>query len=91
MKNLQEVLQQLSEKKIEGVNSFARVNREMQDVSEFMSIVKIVDNNRFSLEYNHKTQQVELKTTYSNQVVDSCFIEEMTSLNQAKELLNEQL
>ena len=90
MKNLEVVLQELAEKKIEGVNSYAKVNREMQDVSGYLPIVTIVYNNRFILGYNHDIKGFVLNTTYSNQVIDASFIEELNILNKAKELLNEE-
>lgn len=91
MKNLESVLKMLSEKNVPGVVSYARVYRELKDASPFMSRVKIVDNNRFSLEYNHDINEVVLNTTYSNQVVDVSYIEELNILNQAKELLNKEV
>ena len=91
MKNLEVVLQKLAEKKIAGVNSYATVNREMENVSDLMYNALVVYNNRFSLEYDHRVKGFVLSTTYSNQVVDGSFIEEMTVLNQAKELLNKEV
>ena len=91
MKNLEKVLQELSEKNVPGVISYARVSREMEDVSDLMYKVQIVYNNRFSLEYDHKVKGFLLNTTYSNQAIDEDFMEELNVLNQARELLNKEV
>lgn len=91
MKSLKKVLQELSDKGVRGVNNHERVIREMGEVSDFMFEVNIVYNNRFSLVYNHDFRSFELNTTYSNQIIDEDFIEEMNLLNKAKNILDKEV
>lgn len=91
MKNLEKVLKELSASNVPGVVNHARVVREMEDVSELFYKVELVYNDRFSLEYNHNIKGFVINTTYSNQIVDESFMEELNILNKAKELLNKEV
>jgi hypothetical protein len=69
-----------------GVKGVKPVERILEDVEHGMIVweAQILRNDNFELVFNNKEQKIEFRTTYSNQVIDREFINQLMVIEQNK-------
>lgn len=71
---------------VEGVRRTKRIIEEIKINDDLMEIT-ILHNMRFEMHYSPRTKKIEFSTTYSNQDITDEYMNEMMTINQAKNLI----
>lgn len=84
---LEEALKEISN--IKGVKHIKRIEDEIGSI--FDDEVTVLYNKQFELVYNKELRSIELRTTFSNQIVSKEYMDEMMWLYQKKGAIEMQL
>jgi len=84
-KQLQKELSSLTSWNVVGARSIETIIDELED--NLLHTVQVVYNDRFELVFNKKSNELQFKTTYSNQLIDEAFMNEMLRINQLQGLI----
>lgn len=86
VKKLENVLNELNNEGIHGTRNFISISSDYEN--RYCKDVQILRNDSFELVFNKKENEVQLFTTYSNQLIDDEFIHQLKLINDQKGAIN---
>lgn len=72
---------------ISGVKKLSKIIEELFD-GGFNGEVEVIKNNQFELVYLLDEEKVEFRTTFSNQVIDQNYMNQMMMINQRQSIIS---
>lgn len=83
-KQLEEEIKVFEDWNIQGVRSFSEIYEQIEEKALFAPEVVIIRNSQIELVFFKKTQQIEFRTTHSNQLIDKDYMDMILRISQVQ-------